>query len=795
MAIRLAVCVAFALCTYRALTFASLSVANRFRGYDDEGYVLISLREFLAGGALFNEVYTQYGPSYYAFKHLLSFVQGLPTHDLTRLTTVYTWVGAAILLGLAGFWLTRSGLAAVATFCVAWFAMLPIGNEPGHPQEFLVALTALSIAVAASPMKLSRRMMLLAGISALACFTKINVGTFIALATVMAIVPLRTVPVRLVAAGLLGLMPAAIMAPNLASYAAPYAAATGAGLVAAIVLRPNPQWSPSSFRQAWPILAAFVVPVVLLTIYVVVRGTTIDALLDGIVFRPARSHSLFVLPLAVPRSAALVSLAAAAGATYLFLVSAVRERLVRYLPLVQIAVGLYVIGPAPLWNRPQAIGASGAIVTLLLLGSSRSTGDSFGRSFLALSAAFHTLTAYPTAGSQTAWSACLLLVASGICVWDGLGALRLPLAVPAWGRAVATACAALALVVHYYTLTPVAMLHAAAKDRMPLPFEGARSIRMGLAEVATLNWVAQNVKAHCTHFVTLPGLNSLYAWTGMRPPNGYNSGAWMILMSDAEQRATVARLAASPRPCAVSNPGGFMWTATSLKGQPLYDYIMALTPVATAGGCELRTTEALAATWGLTYLQTGTRTYTGTDIYPVPVQSADAPTIRFWFRSTARGGTLVGVQSTSTPPEPPMQWCPTIYIGRDGRLRAGLSAGTMAPITTADRVDDGQWHHLVFVRKPERQQLYVDGVLAGEVPAPPPPHWISFMQLGNGFTARWPESNGGWFPFQGEMRDVAVAASGWEPEDVSRDFMSSGREHQPHPGRAMTASAAGSARN
>jgi hypothetical protein len=114
-----------------------------------------------------------------------------------------------------------------------------------------------------------------------------------------------------------------------------------------------------------------------------------------------------------------------------------------------------------------------------------------------------------------------------------------------------------------------------------------------------------------------------------------------------------------------------------------------------------------------------------------------------------------------------------IYIGRDGRLRAESCNGARAPITTARSVDDRQWHHLVLVKTTERQQLYVDGALVGEVAAALPVGWANFMQLGNGFTALWPEGNGTWFPFQGEMRDVVVSSTPWTLDDVSRDFMSS----------------------
>ena len=38
---------------------------NGFQPYDDEGYILLSLREYARGGVLYDEVYSQYGPAYF----------------------------------------------------------------------------------------------------------------------------------------------------------------------------------------------------------------------------------------------------------------------------------------------------------------------------------------------------------------------------------------------------------------------------------------------------------------------------------------------------------------------------------------------------------------------------------------------------------------------------------------------------------------------------------------------------------------------------------------------------------
>ena len=74
---------------------AALIMFSAFMFYDDEGYVLLSLRNFAAHGGLYRDVYTQYGPfpfvSYCALQAL-----GVPlTHTVGRLITIGAWAGTA----------------------------------------------------------------------------------------------------------------------------------------------------------------------------------------------------------------------------------------------------------------------------------------------------------------------------------------------------------------------------------------------------------------------------------------------------------------------------------------------------------------------------------------------------------------------------------------------------------------------------------------------------------------------------------------------------------------------------
>ena len=145
--------------------------------------------------------------------------------------------------------------------------------------------------------------------------------------------------------------------------------------------------------------------------------------------------------------------------------------------------------------------------------------------------------------------------------------------------------------------------------------------------------------------------------------------------------------------------------------------------------------------------------------------------IRLWFRGRA-AGVILGAQS-GPGPQNPKAWCPVLYVGHDGRLRADLGMGPPNPVTSAGRVDDGRWRHVTLVKGTDRQQLYIDGELAGEGVRPQPVSWATTLQLGTGFTAQWPEANGTWFPFSGDMRDAIIAPRAWDAKSIFSDYVQS----------------------
>ena len=108
---------------------------------------------YLDGGRLFDDVFTQYGPAFYAFESLVHRTLGAPlTHNSERFVTVAMWVAASAASAVTVLRLTRSWLAAALTLIGVFIHLTPLIGEPGHPQGPLVLVIALvTLAAAVGP--------------------------------------------------------------------------------------------------------------------------------------------------------------------------------------------------------------------------------------------------------------------------------------------------------------------------------------------------------------------------------------------------------------------------------------------------------------------------------------------------------------------------------------------------------------------------------------------------------------------------------------------------------------------
>jgi hypothetical protein len=196
-----------------------------------------------------------------------------------------------------------------------------------------------------------------------------------------------------------------------------------------------------------------------------------------------------------------------------------------------------------------------------------------------------TLNAYPMAGSQTYFLRVLLILVAAILLLDGLHSLPQSTTLAPMARRFALPAAAV-------TLAAVALAYPVLAYRAkllyaslaPLDMPGAERIHAEKEEAEDFQWLVPLLRQNCDTFVGLPGIPSLYFWTGKplpglvhQPPGPLNMDQWMDLFTSAQQEAIVEDFSRHTNACAVYHPSGVDFWNTGkhdVRGWPLANYIL-----------------------------------------------------------------------------------------------------------------------------------------------------------------------------------------------------------------------------
>src|SRR5262245_13336162 len=177
----------FAACAAYALA----EMFSFFAPWDDQGFLMLTVRHMLRGTRLYDDVPVPYGPVYYLERWLLHGALGVPlTHDAVRLVSALHWLGAALAGGFLAAAMTRDGGFPAAAFALTLAASVlhlrAVANEPGHPQELAVLIVNVSLlAVAAcGRARNGLRVAILGAAGAALALTKINLGAMYGVAVI-----------------------------------------------------------------------------------------------------------------------------------------------------------------------------------------------------------------------------------------------------------------------------------------------------------------------------------------------------------------------------------------------------------------------------------------------------------------------------------------------------------------------------------------------------------------------------------------------------------------------------------
>ena len=556
-----------------------------FHAYDDEGYYLANLGDYLAGHPLLTQYAQVYGPFFYETVGGLFKLLGLPVdNDSGRFVTLAFWLVSSVAGGLVAFRLSRNLWLCLAAELLTFGVLSMLSSEPTSTYG-LSALLLLGLAAAATyaPTWPRGSAASIGAIVAALCLIKINVGGFAALAVLLAwtaglahrwrrvFLPLMVVVITAV--------PFVLAFPELGTtwvleFAAVVALSAASVGVACIGTAARSWPSPSA---RWIAAGGGIVAIVCLGI-ALAGGTRPVDLWNGLVLAPLQFPGLFTYPINLNAGPDLVAALACAAAVVL----SVRHTIGHGSPIQ--AAFLRIGAGFVMWLSAALLPAPIFLFALPLAWvACRAPGEGltdpaggYARALLPALAVVESLQAYPIAGSQLSMAALGLVPVGAIILGDGVRQLRAAaLAGGGMARAAVTVAPAVLLVNVVALLGLAFSATTAFATGTPLGLPGAGTIRLQAQPAGHLRDLVAAVDRGCSTFITFPGMNSFYIWTAKAPPTSVHSEVWWLVLDNTQQQALVQQLAGKSRLCVIKNQHliDFWAQGRQVPGRPLVDFI------------------------------------------------------------------------------------------------------------------------------------------------------------------------------------------------------------------------------
>ena len=523
--------------------------------YDDEGYVLFSLKNFVEGGGLYDRVFSQYGPFFFLWNQGLHLAGHDFSHTSGRLVTLAYWFAATGCCAALVWRWTRSTAATACALAGVFLHLWPLINEPSHPGGLIVLLVTLTAWLGAAWSERPDRLAALVGIAGAALlFTKVNVGVFLLVSaglwwwlhlTARPALRRGQLALALLAAALLpvALMQSQWRSDGVATFMIVTSAA-GVSIVLATRRGASPRTTCSNLKH----LALAAAGVAGITVVVTLaQGTTLGGLIEGWLLQPLRFPSAFLAVHTWRPGAALVAGVSLATAAWFALKPATLPP--RGLAWVRIVVatlgGLTLLVQSQLSSQAFCLsyGLSLAWIFVLPLGPEEKVTQPV-RSWLALLLAAQTLHAFPVAGSQISWGTFLWIPLAAVGTWEA--AQWLATHEPSgtrWQRLVSPV-----LVVVFTLRCGEAAWQGWRRmgEGDGLGLRGTAGIQVPERTASALRMITRNAQAHGDVVFSLPGLYSFNLWSGRPAPTSRNATHWFTLLTTEQQEDIRRRLEAAP---------------------------------------------------------------------------------------------------------------------------------------------------------------------------------------------------------------------------------------------------------
>jgi hypothetical protein len=594
--------------------YAYWDIFSQWLPYDDTGFNTYAIRLFMNGHALYDQIFSPYGPfGYELWGGLFTALGVSPSTDASYLVTCVLWLGASLLIGLSAHRLSGRLAVGIITMVLSFQLLAAATHEPLLPDLLatllLITLEALCIfGLRRQPTVTLGTAGALIGILAL---TKVNSGTFafvaVAYTAIMALAQLRQITLlRRGAMAAVILIAPVLMVPDLhtGAYAkfAFLVACSALALVLANGLAGLGTAIPGEARL-WvrSLVIGLVVSAAVILGVIFVLGTSPRALFDTLILNGPRQRLEDPLPVTVR---GWVDLWAVAGVIAAWLVSRTSVgRAAITPPSTAVALGRILCG-AVIWyallkgdsfNVPFNL----PLAWVAAVPSSRdddTAASRFVRLLIPTVAVVNSLFVYPVAGSQMGFAAAIFVLCGAVCVADGLSDLRVCAERGdrrgLWSPLVRTVITAVTVILAValsiaHIAKPLKGLKASYEHGSALPFAGATRVHLAPEVTSTLSDLVTAARSHCRTLISVPNLPSLNLWSGLPQPSGLTAiGLWWKAPSSEDLATAYAQARAAPGPCEVRNEKEIIfWVGREPLPQiPLVRFLAEdFTPIGTFG--------------------------------------------------------------------------------------------------------------------------------------------------------------------------------------------------------------------
>jgi hypothetical protein len=199
----------------------------------------------------------------------------------------------------------------------------------------------------------------------------------------------------------------------------------------------------------------------------------------------------------------------------------------------------------------------------------------FSRVLIGFTGVLIVLYAFPVAGAQVPFVAVFLIAAAAVLFGDGVYWMTTQIPARAEAPARWAATAAMAVAVFFFCVISPLRAREHYWWQRPVDMPGAARLRLEQPDAEGLKRVVAAAQSSCSMLLTVPGMPTFNAWTGLPAPEGAGAGNWVGPTDDAAQQRLVERLSREPRVCVLYNAEQLaMWNHDAdLSARPAVRYI------------------------------------------------------------------------------------------------------------------------------------------------------------------------------------------------------------------------------